>query len=65
MGLQMYFIFLLHEPGEHDWRTILLVMVGLLFVVWLIDSLAGAVLKRLDNAGRSQKAKKRKQKQGK
>ncbi len=58
----MYFIFLLHEPGEHDWRTMLLVLVGVLLVVALIDSLAGGVLKRLDNAGRTQAAKKRKPK---
>jgi hypothetical protein len=61
----MYFIFLLHEPGEHDWRTMLLVLVGVLLVVALIDSLAGGVLKRLDNAGRTQAAKKRGHKRGK
>ena len=61
----MYFIFLLHEPGEHDWRTMLLVLVGVLLVVALIDSLAGGVLKRLDNAGRTQAPRKRGHKRGK
>ena len=60
----MHFLFLLHEPGEHDWRTMLLVMVGVLLVVALIDSLAGGMLKRLDNADRTH-AKKRKQQRGK
>ena len=61
----MHFLFFLHEPGEHDWRAMLLVLVGVLFVVALIDSLAGGVLKRLDNAGRTQAAKKRKHKRAK
>jgi hypothetical protein len=61
----MHFLFLLHEPAEHDWRTMLLVMVGVLLVVALIDSLAGGLLKRLDNAGRTHPSKKRKHKQGK
>jgi len=60
----MHFLFLLHEPGEHDWRTMLLVMVGVLLVVALIDSLAGGMLKRLDNVGGTH-AKKRKQQRGK
>ena len=61
----MHFLFLLHEPGEHDWRAMLLVIVGVLLVVALIDSLAAGVLKRLDKVGRTQAAKKRKHKQGK
>ena len=61
----MHLIFLLHEPGEHDWRTMLLVLGGVLLVVALIDSLAGDVLKRLDNAGRTQATKKRGHKRGK
>ena len=65
MILQMHFLFLLHEPAEHDWRAWLLVIVGVLLVVALIDSLAAGVLKRLDSAGRTQVAKKRKHKQGK
>ena len=61
----MHFLFLLHEPGEHDWRTMVLVMVGVLLVVALIDSLAGGMLKRLDNAGHTHPGKKRRHKRGK
>jgi hypothetical protein len=60
----MQFIFLLHEH-EADWRMMLLFAVGLLIVIFLIDSLAAGVLKRLNSAGRTQAAKKRKLKRGK
>jgi hypothetical protein len=60
----MQFILLLHEH-EHDWRTMLLFAVGLLIVIVLIDSLAAGVLKRLNSAGRTQVARKRKHKRGK
>jgi hypothetical protein len=53
----MRFILLFHEH-EHDWRSMLLFAVGVLFFVALINSLAGGVLKRLDRAGRTQGAKK-------
>jgi hypothetical protein len=46
----MQFILLFHEH-EHDWRTMVLFAVGLVFFVALINSLAGGVLKRLDKAG--------------
>jgi hypothetical protein len=59
----MQFIFLLHEH-EADWRTMLLFAVGVLIFVALINVLAGGILKRLDNAGRTQVAKKRKHKRG-
>ncbi len=59
----MQFIFLLHEH-EADWRTMLLFAVGVLIFVALINVLAGGVLKRLDSAGRTQVAKKRKHKRG-
>lgn len=57
----MQFILLFHEH-EHDWRTMLLFAVGLVFFVALINSLAGGVLKRLDRAGQTKEAKKRKHK---
>jgi hypothetical protein len=60
----MQFIFLLHEH-EADWRTMLLFAVGVLIFVALINAIAGGVLKRLDSAGRTQVAKKRKHKRGK
>jgi hypothetical protein len=61
----MHLLFLLQESAEHDWRTMLLVMVGVPLVVALIDSLAGGMLKRLDNLGRTDASKKRKHRQGK
>jgi hypothetical protein len=61
----MHLLFLLQEPAEHDCRTMILVMVGVLLVVALLDSLAGGMLKRLDNAGRTHASKKRKHRQGK
>ena len=60
----MRFIFLLHEH-EHDWRTMLLFAVGMLFFVALINTLAGGVLKRLDRTGQTKEAKKQKQKRAK
>jgi hypothetical protein len=57
----MQFILLFHVH-EHDWRTMLLFAVGLVFFVALINSLAGGVLKRLDRAGRTAGEKKQKQK---
>jgi hypothetical protein len=57
----MQFILLFHEH-EHDWRTMLVFAVGLLFFIALINSLAGGVLKRLERAGRTKGAKKQKQK---
>jgi hypothetical protein len=57
----MRFILLFHEH-EHDWRTMLLFAVGLVFFVALINSLAGGVQKRLARAGQDKRAKKQKHK---
>lgn len=57
----MQFILLFHEH-EHDWRTMVLFAVGLVFFVALINSLAGGVLKRLARAGQPKAAKKQKHK---
>jgi hypothetical protein len=56
----MQLILLFHEH-EHDWRTMVLFAVGLVFFVALMNSLAGGVLKRLDKAG-TKEPKKQKQK---
>jgi hypothetical protein len=57
----MQFILLFHVH-EHDWRTMVLFGVGLVFFVALINSLASGVLKRLDKAGRTEVAKNQKHK---